>query len=560
MTPKQESINFFIIFGASGDLAKKKIYPTLWYLFEKQLLPINIFICGYARSQIKVDVIMQHAEKYMKVKPSDKSDAYKDFVSRNYFVQGSYDNDEQFKILNQELESITQKTIKEKLYKSLDDRINIYEEDENEKDIVNCYIGDDGYKEMQDLIDVQAGGDKNYDGIQVNYLFYLALPPNVYASVTTMINHHCLSKNGWTRMIIEKPFGKDLESSSKLSAHISQLFDESQIYRIDHYLGKEMVQNMLISRFGNKIFSTLWNRDNIACVIITFKEDIGTEGRSGYFDQYGIIRDVMQNHLLQLLCVTAMEKPISLNADNIRNEKVRVLRSIKSVEPANVILGQYMGNPEYHPSQHPAGAEDQSKGYFDDPNIPKDSTTPTFATAVLFIENERWDGVPFILKCGKALNERTTFIRIQFKDVAGDIFPVGALKRNELVIRVQPNEAVYMKFMTKQPGMDCHLVETELNLTFNQRYKGMVTPDAYERLIIDAFAGNQINFVRTDELHEAWRIFTPLLHKIEKEIIKPIPYIFGSRGPKESDEIAKKYGYIFTGTYIWRPDEQKDKK
>ncbi|XP_017584147.1 PREDICTED: glucose-6-phosphate 1-dehydrogenase [Corvus brachyrhynchos] len=219
---------------------------------------------------------------------------------------------------------------------------------------------------------------------------------------------------GWNRVIVEKPFGRDLGSSEELSAHLSALFREEQIYRMDHYLGKEMVQSLMVLRFGNRIFGPIWNRDNVACVVLTFKEPFGTEGRGGYFDDFGIIRDVMQNHLLQLLCLVAMEKPASTDPDDVRDEKVKVLKCISPVELQDVVLGQYVGNPE--------GPPEAQKGYLDDPTVPPGSTTPTFATAVLRVANERWDGVPFVLRCGKALNERKAEVRLQFREVPGDIF------------------------------------------------------------------------------------------------------------------------------------------
>lgn len=240
------------------------------------------------------------------------------------------------------------------------------------------------------------------------------------------------------------------------------MFNENELYRIDHYLGKEMVQNLMVLRFGNRIFGPVWNRDNIASIQISFKEPFGTYGRGGYFDQFGIIRDVMQNHLLQILCLVAMEKPVSTSPEDIRDEKVKVLRSTQSLTLDNIVLGQYIGDSE--------AKGDATLGYQDDPTVPNDSITPTFALAMCKINNERWEGVPFFLRCGKALNERKAEIRIQFRDVIGDIFN-GQCNRNELVIRVQPGEAVYVKLMTKEPGMTFQLEETELDLTYQSRYK-----------------------------------------------------------------------------------------
>lgn len=378
-------------------------------------------------------------------------------------------------------------------------------------------------------------------------LFYLALPPSVFASVTTLIKATCMSSQGWSRIIVEKPFGKDSESSAALSNHLSSLFKEDQLYRIDHYLGKEMVQNLMTLRFGNRIFSPTWNRDNIASVTITFKEPFGTQGRGGYFDEFGIIRDIMQNHLLQILCLTAMEKPPSTSPDDIRDEKVKVLKSIPAIVMSDTVMGQYVGDPN-------ATDADAKLGYLDDPTVPKGSVTPTYAAAVLRINNERWDGVPFILRCGKALNERKAEVRIQYRDVPGDIFH-GEAVRNELVLRVQPGEAIYCKVMTKTPGMSFKLEETELDLTYNTRYKSARLPDAYERLILDVFVGSQMHFVRTDELAEAWRIFTPLLHQIEQDKPAPIPYTYGSRGPKEADDLLAKNNFVYTGRYKWKKSE-----
>jgi glucose-6-phosphate 1-dehydrogenase len=323
-----------------------------------------------------------------------------------------------------------------------------------------------------------------------------------------------------------------------LSSHLLSLFSEDEIYRIDHYLGKKMVQNLMVLRFANRIFAPLWNRDNIGSVTISFKLPFGKDGRGSYFDSYGIIRDVMQNHLLQILSLVAMEKPVSTKADDIRNEKVKVLKCISELKMSDVVLGQYVGNPE--------GEGEARQGYLDDPSVPSDSTTATYVLAVVFINNERWEGVPFILRCGKALNERKAEVRVQFRDVAGDIFRPGEVKRNELVIRVRPDEAVYMKLMSKRPGILFDCEQTELNLTYGSRFTGVKMPEAYHRLVLDVFCGSQIHFVRSDELSEAWRIFTPVLHTIEREKPKPYHYVHGSRGPKEADELSAQYNFQYS--------------
>ncbi|CAH0726560.1 unnamed protein product, partial [Brenthis ino] len=476
----------FILLGASGDLAKKKIYPTIWYLYRDNLLPKNTRFIGYSRSKLTVEDIKENSKKYIKMRPGDEN-KLEEFWEANYYIPGSYDKRSDYEHLNQHI--------------------------------------------------------SKYETAPVcNRIFYLAVPPNVFEDVTVNIRNACLAIKGFTRVIIEKPFGRDAESSEKLNNHLASLFKEEQIYRIDHYLGKEMVQNLLTIRFANQIFSPSWNRENIASVLISFKEPFGTEGRGGYFDNFGIIRDVMQNHLLQILSLVAMEKPVTLNPNDIRDEKVKVLRHIKPIELEDLLVGQYVGNPN--------GQGEEKLGYLEDPTVPQNSITPTYALATMYINNTRWQGVPFILRCGKALNERKAEVRVQFKDVPGDIF--GQTKRNELVIRVQPGEALYLKFMCKSPGMKFDLIETELDLTYSLRYKETDVPDAYERLILDVFTGTQMHFVRNDELQEAWRIFTPMLKKLEEHHIKPLPYIYGSRGPSEADTMLAKRDFKYSGSYKWQ--------
>eukprot|EP00795_Rhopilema_esculentum_P002043 gene2043-17609_t len=457
-------------------------------LYKSQLVPKHTIFVGYARSKLTVADLRKKAEPYLKVK-DDEKDKLDAFFKANYYVQGSYTEASAYQNLDVELKKLE-------------------------------------------------------NGLKANRIFYLALPPSVFMPVTENIKKCCMSSSGYNRVVVEKPFGHDSASSAKLSEHLSSLFNEEQIYRIDHYLGKEMVQNLMVLRFGNRIFGPLWNRDNIQCVMIQFKEDIGTYGRGGYYDEFGVIRDVLQNHIMQIMTIVAMEKPPTTSADDIRDEKLKVLKCMKPFELENMVLGQYEGDPE--------GKGEAVHGYLDDPTVPKGSVTPTFVSAVGYVSNERWDGVPFILKCGKALNERKGEIRIQFKEVPGDIFD-GKCQRNELVIRVQPNEAVYCKMMTKKPGMFIDPLESELDLTYNERFQNVHMPDAYDRLIMDVFSGSQLNFVRSDELKEAWRIFTPVLHKIENEKIKPLAYKFGTRGPSEADDLVKKHGYTYSGTYKWVP-------
>jgi len=282
----------------------------------------------------------------------------------------------------------------------------------------------------------------------------------------------------------------------------------------------------------------IWNRNYIDNVKIVFKEDIGTEGRGGYFDSFGIIRDVMQNHLMQMFSIVAMEPPVTLGSEDVRDEKVKVMRSVNPITAKDIVIGQYIADK--------AG---KNISYTDDPGVPKDSTTPTFAQTVLHVHNMRWEGVPFILKTAKAVEEKKAEIRIQFKKLPVPLF--HGTERNELVIRVQPDEAVYMKMMNKTPGLSSKLVISDLDLSYKQKFSDHYNPDAYERLILEAIRGDHNLFVRADELAEAWRIFTPILHHLEKEKVKPIKYEFGSRGPPEADEQAKKVGWEHV-QYDWQ--------
>ena len=391
-------------------------------------------------------------------------------------------------------------------------------------------------------------------------LFYFAIPPTVFAASAATVAASGRTTLGWNRVVVEKPFGRDSATSLTLGAEIAKFFSEEEVYRIDHYLGKEMVQNLMVLRFANSIFEPLWNRDNISTVQITFKEPFGTEGRGGYFDEFGIIRDVMQNHLLQVLSLVAMETPVSLRSEDVRNEKVKVLKCVAPLKLSDVVLGQYTSNA--------AGTQE---GYLEDKTVPAGSVTPTFAVARFEINNPRWRGVPFILKCGKALNERKAEIRIQFKAPANSLFTcegdssaVGVgqqpcasapVHQNELVLRIQPDEAVYLKVMSRLPGLEFAPVETELALAYNSRFGTRPSPEAYSRLLHDVIRGEQAQFVRADELVAAWAIFTPLLHKIDSGAAgMPLPYPYGSRGPPQADELIKRAGYVFEGGYggSWR--------
>ena len=477
-----------VVLGASGDLARKKTFPALFTLYCEGLLPSNAQIVGYARSKFPGGMDEFHSKISASFSKRPTWQCHKSqFLKRVTYVAGSYDKVEDFVALDAHIATL----------------------------------------EAQ-MKPGHEGGCR---------LFYLALPPTAFVDACTGIKTAAMAKEGgWTRVIVEKPFGRDTATSLTLSEQLARLFTEQQIFRIDHYLGKEMVQNIVTLRFANKVFSNIWDTNSIAYVQITFKEKIGTEGRGGYFDEFGIIRDVVQNHLTQILALIAMEKPRSLGAEDIRNEKVNVLRFIDPVRVEDCVLGQYTGNGTM-------------PGYLEDPTVPSGSNCPTYACMKLTINNDRWRNVPFIIKAGKALEDKQVSIRIQFHE---EIRPfLGRTWRNELVIRAQPEEAMYMKITTKVPGIGQDVHQTELDLTYGKRY-GVVLPEAYESLINEAILGNSTNFVRSDELQAAWEIFTPLLHAIDQGALKPKPYAAGSRGPAEADELIAKSGFKRTEGYVWQ--------
>lgn len=477
-----------VVLGITGDLAKKKTLPALFKLFIEGLIPTKVNIVGYARSEVKD--VADFRQKFVSFLGSKDGCHVDQFLSRISYVQGSYDDVKDFEKLQTHLMTL----------------------------------------------EAKASEGRG------NRLFYLALPPTAFVGACTGIKNGCMQdpERGWVRVIVEKPFGRDTETSNLLSQQLSGLFTEKQIFRIDHYLGKEMVQNLVTLRFANRVFASLWNNTNIANVQITFKEKIGTEGRGGYFDNFGIIRDVIQNHLTQILALVCMEKPRTLAAEDIRDEKVAVLRCVEPAKVADCVLGQYT-----------ASADGKIPGYLDDPTVPKGSNCPTFAVIRLNVNNDRWRNVPFIIKAGKALESKAVSIRIQFHE---EVRPfLNKTQRNELVIRAQPNESMYLKITTKTPGlgmqaMDTH--QTELDLTYNNRY-AVSLPDAYESLISEAVVGNSTNFVRSDELEAAWDIYTPLLHAIEKGEVQPVPYSAGSRGPEAADKLVEASGYQRSAAYTW---------
>ncbi|KAK1396143.1 Glucose-6-phosphate 1-dehydrogenase [Heracleum sosnowskyi] len=483
MERKESNLSVTVV-GASGDLAKKKIFPALFALYYEDCLPKNFLVFGYARTEMTDDELRNMISNTLTCridKSANCGDKMNQFLERCFYHSGQYNSEEHFSELDKKMK------VKEA-------------------------------------------------GLLSNRLFYLSIPPNIFVDVAKCASAQASSANGWTRVIVEKPFGRDSESSAELTRCLKQYLAEDQIFRIDHYLGKEIVENLSVLRFSNLVFEPLWSRNYIRNVQFIFSEDFGTDGRGGYFDNYGIIRDIMQNHLLQILTLFAMETPVSLDAEDIRNEKVKVLRSMRPLQLEDVVVGQYKG--------HSKGAKSY-QGYTDDPTVPKDSLTPTFAAAALFIDNARWDGVPFLMKAGKALHTRRAEIRVQFRHVPGNLYKKNFgtnldKATNELVLRVQPDQAIYLKINNKVPGLGMRLDRSDLNLLYSARYS-KESVDAYERLLLDAIEGERRLFIRSDELDAAWSLFTPLLKELEKKKISPEFYPYGSRGPVGAHYLAAKH-------------------
>ncbi|MBI2424516.1 MAG: glucose-6-phosphate dehydrogenase [Candidatus Hydrogenedentes bacterium] len=475
-----------VVIGASGDLAQRKIYPALFALYCQKLLPDVVHIVGFARSEMSNTDFRTKVSRNLTCRYSQEESneaAIKSFLERCTYVAGQYNEAESFRQL---------------------------------------------HKELQHL---------DPDGAE-NRIFYMSIPPFLFMEVAHALKaadlvNRAENRGGWTRAVIEKPFGEDRQSSDELTSSMGQVFTEKQTYRIDHYLGKEVIQNLMVLRFANMVFDPIWDRASIHDVRITWMEDLSLEGRAGYFDEYGIIRDVMQNHLLQMVALMAMEPPVSLFSGHVRDEKVKALRAIAPVGLNDIVVGQYSAG---------AMKGKQHFGYLDEPGVPKDSITPTYAAAVLQVNNRRWDGVPFLIRAGKGLSSSMTEIRLRFREVPGNLFKdaTGHLSKNELVIRVQPDAGIAFHIVNRVPGLGMQLAESNLNLRYESAFQTKI-PDAYESLLLDVVQGDKSLFIRADELEAAWDIFTPILHTLAKDRIKPEPYTFGSNGPASADALAARF-------------------
>jgi glucose-6-phosphate 1-dehydrogenase len=490
-----------VIFGASGDLARRKLIPALYNLACQRLLPPGFTVVGYARTPNSDEGFREQAKQGVLQHGSVdfQEEVWDSFAQGLYYISGPYDSPEGFQKLAARLEELNESR-----------------------------------------------------NARHNRLFYLATPPTVYEPVTTNLGAAGLGHspgNGWTRLVIEKPFGHDLASAMALNDHLLTIFDEDQIYRIDHYLGKETVQNILVFRFANGIFEPIWNRNYVDHVQITVAESIGVEGRGGYYDRSGALRDMVQNHLMQLVALTAMEPPVAFDAKAVRDQKVNLMRSIRPLALDEV--------PRYTVrAQYAAGVSKGRRlpGYVEEPGVAPGSTTETYVAWKLEIENWRWSGVPFYLRTGKALPKKISEVAIYFRQAPHLLFSSTehpeSLVRNVLAMRIQPNEGISLKISAKQPGPAVHVQPVSMDFHYGSSF-GRVPPDAYERLLLDVVLGDGTLFTRRDEVEVAWERVTRVLDgwrmqeeeasQSGKQFALPV-YEAGTWGPAEADALLSTEG------------------
>jgi glucose-6-phosphate 1-dehydrogenase len=472
-----------VIFGASGDLTRRKLIPAVYALAVRGLLPERFAVVGVARTEQSTEDWVAQMEEAVREFARDKlrDDVWQRLAAGMRYVATDF--------ASEEGEDLVAETLRE--------------------------------------LDAELG-------LGGNRVFYFAVPPDAIGTLVREIAER-RGEEGWTRLIIEKPFGHDLASARRLNEELTERFDESEIFRIDHYLGKETVQNMLALRFANGIFEPIWNRQFIDHVQITVAESIGIEGRAGYYERSGAIRDIFQNHLLQLLALTAMEPPIEFRADAVRNEKVKALRSILTPGPKHVVRGQY-GRGYIEGEEVP--------GYREEPGVAPDSMTETFVAAKLFVDNWRWADTPFYVRAGKRLPRRETTIAIQFKRAPHPPFEEAAtegLRPNVLLIHVQPDEGISLGIGAKVPGLGMTLRTVTMDFFYGGAFRTAL-PEAYERLLLDAMLGDPTLFTRADEIEEQWSIVDAIVSAWARDRPSFPNYAAGTWGPPSADELLQRDG------------------
>jgi glucose-6-phosphate 1-dehydrogenase len=484
-----------VIFGASGDLTARKLIPAFYHLCKDKQMPATFRIIGFARRE-KTDESWRNElradlDKFSRTKPVDET-VWQEFSRNLFYCRG---------------------------------------------DLTDAAA----YKKLEGMLTSFGSGP-----LRENLLFYLATQPSQFAAVIAEIHRAALlHKNGrgWQRIVVEKPFGHDLVSAHALNNELTRYANESQVCRIDHYLGKETVQNILMFRFSNSIFEQLWNRKTVDHVQITVSEKIGVGDRGGYYEEAGALRDMVQNHMLQVLSLIAMEPPVSLAAESVRDEKVKLLKSIRPLPPDDVatqiVRGQYF-----------AGAFNGQPvpGYRQEAKVKPDSNVETFVALKLFIDNWRWSGVPFYLRTGKYLPQSASEVRIQFLPTPNVLFAAqcgNKLDPNAIALRLQPNEGIYLRFNGKVPGMSLGVRPVRMHFSYDAEF-GAYTPEAYERLLVEAIAGDATLFIRRDEVETAWQIVDSIRKGWDgKPLTNREFYAAGTWGPIAADDLLAQLGHIW---------------
>ncbi|MDP3914072.1 MAG: glucose-6-phosphate dehydrogenase [Bacteroidota bacterium] len=482
---KQTEPHILVIFGASGDLTKRKLIPALYELHTQQLLPEKLAVLGVSRTELSDAGFREKMKEFLSIQPHNEKDI-EAFLEHLYYQPLSTADSSEYPILKSRLET---------LGKVL--------------------------------------------SIPENYIYYLSTPPNLYQIIPQSLADVGLNdaKNGFKRLIIEKPFGTDLKSAQELNKNLRNYFDEDQLYRIDHYLGKETVQNMLVTRFSNGIFEPIWNHNFIHHIEITSAETLGVEDRGGYYDHSGAMRDMVQNHLMQLVGMVAMEPPVVIEADAIRNEILKVFQSLRPISEAevasHVIRGQY--------TQSHIG-KDLVKGYREESGVDPQSRTETFVAMKFFIDNFRWAGVPFYIRTGKKLPARVTEVVIHFKNTPHHLFgnqaDTGPVN-NQLVLRIQPDEGILLKIGMKVPGAGFRVQTVNMDFHYDQ-LSDVYLPTAYGRLLLDCMQGDATLYARGDAVEKAWEYVQPILNAWKNNHEIPIyGYPAGTWGPDVVDELVE---------------------